>query len=92
MNTQTQTGSNAGRGNRRTHFRIALVTALAVAVFFAFSNDRPRVADASKATMSQQGVVQARATGSDAVHPPAWNGMPAPSSRATEGNVVDLTY
>ena len=92
MNTQTQTGIDSGRGSRRMHVGLALATAVAGIAFLAFSNETPTGADASQPRMNQQVVGQARAAGNDAVQAQSWNGIPAASATATEGNVVDLTY
>ena len=92
MNTQTQTGINSGRGNRRMQLGVALATVVAAVAFLVFSNDRPTGADGSQPRMNEQVVGQAHAAGNDAVQAQSWNGIPAPSATATEGNVVDLTY
>ncbi len=74
------------------HLRVALATVVAVTAFLVISNYRQAGADASQLHTSQQVVGQARAAPNDGLSAQSWNGMPAPSSTATEGNVVDLTH
>jgi hypothetical protein len=62
--------------------RIALVTALAVALYAAVTS-QTRIAPVE---------AMGQAVASPAQADQAGGRMPAPSSTATEGNVVDLTY
>ena len=82
MNAMQRSNPTSGHP-AKTILRIVFVGALAVAVYAAVS---------SQTKMARvETISQAVASPAQAANQPS-DRMPAPSSTATEGNVVDLTY
>lgn len=96
MNAPTQSPNPASaRANRSaTPLRVALAAGLGLAIYFVIpSQPTPAGADAAPPHADQHRIVrQAHAGAAEGVPTQSGYGMPAPSSTATEGNVVDMTY